>query len=182
MADVYTVTFILLGILITLPGLLVGLNLLFPALCGRIEQRIATRPGRNLFVGVPATAVLLLWAAIASNSGSGVLRGSAFLMAGVWMGVGTLGAAGMARLLGSRLAKVADPSSKLINLVRGAVVFEFACLFPLVGWFLFAPIAGVMLVGAAVSSLRRGRAIQIVIDESDELSIVDGQSSIVNGV
>lgn len=175
MADVYTVTFILIGMLISLPGLLIGLNILLPNLTQRIEIRIAEKPGRNLFIGIPITAAFALWVALASSTGSGVLRGSAFLMVGLWMALGTIGAAGLARLLGKRLVPLSSPSSELTHLLRGALVFEFACLFPLVGWFVFAPIIGVMLVGAAVSSLRR-KEMPIVIDET----VLQEQSSIVN--
>lgn len=168
MADVYTVTFIVLGMLVSLPGLLLGINLLFPALTGRIERRIVAKPGRNLFLGVPITAVVALWVAIASSTGSGILSGSAFLLAGLYMALGTLGAAGLARLFSSRLSRVAAPSSELTHLVRGAVIFELSCLFPLVGWFVFAPLSGIIAVGAALSSLRPRRPnIAIQIEETN---------------
>ncbi|MEM7334998.1 MAG: hypothetical protein AAF490_23175 [Chloroflexota bacterium] len=170
MADVYTVTFIVIGMLLSLPGLLVGLNLLMPNLTQRIETRISEKPGRNLFVGVPITAAFALWIAVASNTGSGVLRGSAFLAGGVWMALGTIGAAGLARMLGNRLKPLTSPTSELTNLVRGAVVFEFACLFPLVGWFVFAPIIGIMLVGAAFSSLR-SKSVPIVIVQEQSVGV-----------
>lgn len=154
MADVYTVTFILIGMLLSLPGLLVGINLLLPNMTQRIEVRLLRKPGRNFFIGVPVTAFVGLWVAIATNVGSGLLSGSAFLLAGLWMGLGTFGAAGLARLLGKRMGRISDPASELTQWVRGAAVFELACLFPLVGWFLFMPLMGIMLVGAAVSSIR----------------------------
>ncbi len=167
MADVYTVTFILIGMLLSLPGLLIGINLLLPKTAERIEARIAEKPGRNLFIGIPVTAAFALWIALASSTGSGILRGSAFLAGGVWMALGTIGAAGLARMLGNRLKPLASPTSELTNLLRGAVVFEFACLFPLVGWFVFAPIVGMMLVGASVSSIRRKRLPVMVVSEQE---------------
>ena len=71
----------------------------------------------------------------------------------IGLGIGSIGGAGMARLLGNRLAPIARPNSTLTNLVRGAVVYEFACLVPFVGWFLFIPIAGITAVGAAAFAL-----------------------------
>lgn len=174
MADVYTVLFIVIGMLISLPGLLVALNLLLPGPAERIQERLAASPRRSFVVGVPLTAVLLLWSFVAAESGSGLLRGSAFLLGGLWMGLGTLGAAGLARLLGQRLAPLSRDSTHLTDLVRGAVVYELACLFPLVGWFLFAPITGIMLVGAAAMSLRRKRPL---LDPIPADSIVIGRDA-----
>lgn len=153
MADVYTVTFSLIGILITLPGLLVLLNLVIPKVTERVQTRLVQTPGRSFVLGVAVTAALLLWIAITSQINFGPIQATAFIAAVLGMGIGTIGAAGMARLLGQRLAAVAGPSSELTSLLRGAVVYELACLFPIVGWFLFAPIVGVMLVGAAVFGL-----------------------------
>ena len=44
MADVYTVTFIIIGILLSVPALLVALNLLLPNVTQRAQTRLP-RPG-----------------------------------------------------------------------------------------------------------------------------------------
>lgn len=155
MADVYTVTFSIIGILISLPALLAALTLLLPQLTQQIETRLREHPKRSFVLGVPVTAVFALWIAITANAGSGVVRATAFIAAFAGMGLGTLGAAGLARLLGARLAPLSGPKSEITHLLRGAVVYELACLFPIVGWFLFAPLAGITLLGAATSALLR---------------------------
>ena len=153
MVDVYIVVYSLLGILICLPALLVALNLLMPQVTGRIETRLEQTPGKSFFLGVPVTAAFLLWIAITANVPIGVVRGTAFVAAFVGMGLGTLGAAGMTRVLAKRITPLINPSSKALNWLRGAVMYELACLFPIVGWFLFAPIVGITVVGAAVFGL-----------------------------
>lgn len=153
MVDVYIVVYSLLGILICLPALLVVLNLLMPQITGRIETRLEQTPGKSFFLGVPVTAAFLLWIAIASNVPLGVVQGTAFLAGFLGMGLGTLGAAGMARLLAKRVKVLAKPNSEMMNWLRGAVMYELACLFPIVGWFLFAPIVGITVMGAAVFGL-----------------------------
>ncbi|MCP4419787.1 MAG: hypothetical protein GY805_24510 [Chloroflexi bacterium] len=153
MADVYTVVYILLGILICLPALLMALNLLMPKITSRIETRLEKTPGKSFFLGLPVTAVFLLWIAITAEASVSVVRGSAFFVAFIGMGLGTLGAAGMSRLLAKRVALLAKPRSEAINWLRGAVVYELSCLFPLVGWFIFAPLVGITVVGAAVFGL-----------------------------
>lgn len=153
MVDVYIVVYSFLGILICLPALLLALNLLMPQITGRIETRLEQTPGKSFFLGVPITAAFLLWIAITANVPIGVVRGTAFIAAFVGMGLGTLGAAGMSRLLAKRVTVLANPSSQAMNWLRGAVIYELACLFPIVGWFLFAPIVGITVLGAAVFGL-----------------------------
>lgn len=150
MTDVYIVVFTLLGILISLPALLVALNLLLPKVTANTATRLAKTPGRSFVLGVPVTAAFLLWIAITSQVPFGPIRATAFLAGIAGMGLGTIGAAGMARALGERLKSLSDTPSTLTSLVRGAVVYELACLFPIVGWFLFIPLAGIMVIGAAV--------------------------------
>jgi hypothetical protein len=150
MTDVYIVVFTLIGILLSLPALLVALNLLLPKVTTNAATRLAKTPGRSLVLGVPVTMAFILFIVIASQVPFGPIRATAFLAAIVGMGLGTLGAAGMARMLGERISPLSGPASTLKNLIRGSVVYELACLFPLVGWFLFIPLAGVTVMGAAV--------------------------------
>lgn len=152
MVDVYIVVYSLLGILICLPALLLALNLLMPQVTSRVEARLAQTPGKSFFLGVPVTAVFLLWISITATI-PGLGQGSAFLVGFIGMGLGTVGAAGMARLLAKRVTLLASPSSEVLNLLRGAVIYELACLFPIVGWFLFAPIVGITVLGAATFGL-----------------------------
>lgn len=152
MVDVYIVVYSLLGILICLPALLLALNLLMPQVTSRIETRLEQTPGKSFGLGVPVTAVFLLFIVITANI-PGPGQASAFLAAFVGMGLGTLGAAGMSRLLARRVTLLVSPSSEALNLLRGAVMYELACLFPIVGWFLFAPIIGITVIGAATFGL-----------------------------
>jgi hypothetical protein len=153
MADVYTVTFIIIGILLSLPALLVALNILMPRLIQRAQTRLDQTPVKCFFLGLPIAGFIILYSLVMFQSNVGVLQTSAFIMTFLGLGVGSIGGAGLARLLGSRLAPMASPNSPLTNLVRGAVVYEFACLVPIVGWFLFIPIAGITAIGAAAFAL-----------------------------
>ncbi len=153
MVDVYIVTLSLIGILISLPPLLVALNLLMPNVTQRVETRLSQTPGKSFFLGVPVTAAFLLWIAITSQINVGLVRATAFLIGFIGMGIGTVGAAGVSRFLGRRLSQFGRPNSELTSLVWGAAVYELACLFPIVGWFLFIPLVGITLMGAAVFAL-----------------------------
>lgn len=152
MADVYTVTFSLIGILLSLPALLVAVNLFMPGVTQRVQTRLEQTPGRSFVLGVSMTAAFALFIAVTSQF-PGAGQALAIIVAVLFMGLGTIGGAGLSCLLGERIRPLARPNSRLTNLVRGAVVYELAALVPIVGWFLFIPLAGIMAVGGASFAL-----------------------------
>lgn len=153
MADVYTVTLSVIGILISVPALLVAINLLMPDVTKRAQTRLAQTPGRSFWLGAPITAAFALFIAITSQVNIGAVQAMAFIAALLFMGIGSIGGAGLSRLLGERIRPLSNPNSELTNLIRGAVMYELAALVPIVGWFLFAPLAAITLVGAAAFAL-----------------------------
>lgn len=180
MADVYTVLFISLGVLISFPALLVAINLLFPQLTEGVQTRLTETPGKSFFLGIPVLCAFALWIAI-TTSGAGPFATLGYIAGLIAFGISTLGMAGMARLLAERISKVAAPNSQLTYLVRGAVVFELACLFPGVGWLLFLPITIVGTMGAATFALLRrlpkreepttGNSEQVILDTEQSIVI-----------
>lgn len=153
MTDVYIVVFSLIGILLSLPALLVALNLLMPNVTRHAAARLDHHPYQSFGVGLFVTSVFLAVILITANIAFGPIRAISFFATFTGMGIGCLGAAAMSRLLGQRLTPLAHPTSELTNLVRGAVIYELACLFPLVGWFVFIPLVGVTVMGAAALGL-----------------------------
>lgn len=152
LADVYTVTLIIVGILITVPALLIALNLLLPRFTERIQQRAQANPVMGLVLGgIVGLAAVLLVAILAQAPGP--LRTLAWVAGLVLAAVGALGAAGISRLLGLRLGQWSAPTSRLNNLVRGAVIYELAALVPLLGWFVFLPLMALIGLGTAVLAL-----------------------------
>ncbi len=150
MADVYTYLFITLGILLSVPAILVAFNLLMPNVVTRVHARLDKTPGKSFALGLPITLLLGLFAVANFESSVGFLQMLAFITLFLIMAVGTVGGAGIARLLGERLAPQSQPNSRMAFLLRGAVVFELACLAPIVGWLVFAPIMGITAIGATV--------------------------------
>lgn len=153
MADVYIVVFSILGILITLPALFVTLNLMMPRVTTDISVRLEQTPGKSFVLGVPVAVAFLLWILITSQINFGPVQATAVMAAILGMGLGTIGAAGMARFIGKRLKPISNQGSDLRDLVWGAVIYELACLVPIVGWFLFLPLVSVTVMGAAVFGL-----------------------------
>jgi len=60
-------------------------------------------PGQILRFRGPVVAAFLLWIAITSQVNFGPVQATAFITAVIGMGLGTVGAAGMARVIGERL-------------------------------------------------------------------------------
>lgn len=153
MADVYIVVFTVIGILLSVPALIIAVNLLMPRITKRAQARLSQTFGKSFALGLPISGVLLLWVVITSQIGNGLIQATAFIVAIIGMGLATIGASGMARLLGERIGNRSSPHSEMHNLVRGSVVYLLACLTPIVGWFLFVPIASIAIVGAATFGL-----------------------------
>jgi hypothetical protein len=65
------------------------------------------------------------------------------------------GMAGVARFLGSRLPSPADAERPWKAVIRGWVVLYLASLLPVIGWFVFLPVALLTGFGAALLGLRR---------------------------
>ncbi len=155
MADVYIVTFSVIGILISFPGLVVALNLLLPRTVERAYIRLNRTPVKSFILGALVTLVIGVWVAALAGAPSGALKGIAAVSAVIGLGLSSIGVAGLARLLGERISFLGETRSELVNLVGGAVIYELACLAPPVGWFLFLPLSVVTTVGAAVFALLR---------------------------
>ena len=105
---------------------------------------------------------------ITGEGGAGPVLTMTFLGGGLLLGLWMLGGAGLVRLLGTRMAPLTT-SKELARITRGAAMYALAALCPIVGWFFFLPIAGIMTIGAAVFSLlpRRSR--------SEQVPVVSGQ-------
>ena len=69
------------------------------------------------------------------------------------LAVASLGAAGLAAMMGQRLQSLGLNSSQVGATVRGAIALELAAVFPLVGWFFVIPLTFITTLGAAVFSL-----------------------------
>jgi hypothetical protein len=156
MADVYAYTFIIIGILLSWPALLLALNLLLPAVTGRIEMRLTSVPRQAFLTGLVVMVVLLLLAAMAIEAGSGLVQGVGYLLVGLLLALWLLGGAGLARLVGHRMGSLSD-QSELSHLTRGTAVFVLAAFCPIVGWFLFFPFTALMAIGAAALGWRYKR-------------------------
>lgn len=69
----------------------------------------------------------------------------------------TVGATGMAKLMGRRIGEMSGARTSFGFLVRGSFVYSAALGFPLIGWYVFAPISLVCALGAGAAAFRSAR-------------------------
>jgi hypothetical protein len=150
--DVTTVFAILAALGIVFPGLLLAWSLLLPGTVERARERVTQTPGRTFLLGglvllVAGTPAVLL------TTAAGPLQFMGFVGVFLLMAVASIGAGGVAALMGERLRGQGIQASSPGALVRGGVALEFAVIFPLVGWFILFPIVVIISLGAACFAL-----------------------------
>lgn len=152
--DVCLIFGTLLSLGIAVPGLLVAWALLLPDLVGRARLRLAHTPGQCFGLGIGWLFVFLVpLRVLFAVPGGGVALG--------WFGIVTLlaaasvGAAGLAALMGERLRLGGLAASPPGATLRGAVALELAAIIPLIGWLVVLPIVVLCALGAVGFALLR---------------------------
>ncbi len=110
-------------------------------------------PWRVLLFGALIVAVGVFVGSALSNIPNGLTRLLGFSAFLGLFALGLIGAAGVATLVGERLRHMDANLSPYAALSRGTVVLVVGCLFPLLGWLVFAPILLFVSVGAGVRAL-----------------------------
>ncbi|MBM3496419.1 MAG: hypothetical protein FJX72_19180 [Armatimonadetes bacterium] len=152
LAQVQATVALVVALVVGWTGLMVAVALLFPARTRRAEAAIVQSPGRRFGLGLLGIGIATLAGAfLAAPNGMAKLIGLAIstaLLAAV-----TIGAAGLSRLLGQRVAEASGARSEFGALVRGSLLFSVAGLFPGIGWYLFGPTAAVLSMGGGMVAL-----------------------------
>ena len=160
LALVQALVAIILTIVATWTGLLVSVAFLMPRPAQKAEEMLQDSPWRCFLQGL-GMAVVLVVGALLSNLGFPLVKLFGFslvLLVGALM---TVGAAGIAQTIGRR-GEEDGIAPNFGMLVRGSLVYSLALGFPLVGWFLFAPISLVCAAGAGLSALLPERRASMV--------------------
>jgi len=154
MSDMITLFGILFITGLAFPGMLTTWSLLFPNVVERARKRVERTPLATFWLGlaggiaisIPIAILLVLPLAPAKFFG--------------WVSIffaltfASFGAAGIAALMGARLTARANPDMPEIKtFVWGAVAFELAAVFPVLGWFVVIPLGIVTSLGAAIFSV-----------------------------
>jgi len=152
LGDVTTVFAILIALGVVFPGLLLAWSLLLPGMIERARERVSRTPGRSFVFGLLVLFIVGVPIAIL-NRLSGPFQFFAYVFAFLLLTLASIGAAGLASLMGERLrgqgVRVTSPGA----LVRGAIALEFATIFPFIGWFIVLPLTLLLSLGASVFAL-----------------------------
>ena len=155
MADVFAVFGTLLALGIALPGMLLTWRLLWPNLVDRAQQRIGQTPWACFALGMFLLGFYLVPVLILFNVPLPGAQLMGFIALFLLMAAASVGGAGLAALLAHRLQAAGVHTSAAGATIRGAVALELAAIFPVIGWFVFIPLAFVMSLGATAFALLR---------------------------
>lgn len=148
MADVFAVFGTLLALGIALPGLLLTWQLLLPKTVARAQARIEQTPWKCLFLGGFMLFICLIPVIILFNLPWGFFKAMGGVGTFMLLTLTSVGAAGLAALMGQRLQGLGISASSGGATLRGAVAMELAAIFPFIGWFIFIPAAFIISLGA----------------------------------
>lgn len=154
---------LVLAVLLSLTGYMLLVRAMFPAFVERSSTAWSSRPVATVALGAPVAIVLILISVGLLNAPNGALRLIGFLVTGLSLGLTFAGTAGLAARIGRGLASPSDHGREWAGLLRAGIVLELSMLFPILGWFVIAPIAVIGGAGAAVQALFARRAAPLPI-------------------
>lgn len=140
---------VLLGV--ALPGLALTWGLVCPGVVARSRVRLERTPGRSFLLGLAALGVGVALVAIGFAMGPVV----GWFGLGLLLAVASVGAAGLAALMGERLRAEGGAASPAGALLRGAIALELAVVVPVIGWFVLLPLGTIVMLGSATFALLR---------------------------
>ena len=142
-------------------GLLTAAWLLFPERVEQARLKITDKPGRYLWIGFLAALGAAIPGAFLILIPSPLTQILGWAWVAVLLGFSSLGSAGIAAELGLRVNWKNDGAHQSLNaFLRGALIWELAAIFPVVGWLLVIPLGTLISFGAMVSTLRRKKEAQ----------------------
>jgi hypothetical protein len=160
MADTMAIFFVILGLLLALPGLWVLCHGLWPRAVAKAAAVCGEGLIKPFLVGLPGAAVMIFAAAVLSNFGPAA-KIVAVAAVCLFLMIANCGVAGLVTVVGERLAGPSgniDPQQPWRATLRGGVALGLASLLPILGWFVILPAAVIIGCGANLLSLLRAIA------------------------
>lgn len=156
LAQVQATVALFVALMISLTGLLTSVAILLPAHAQRAEEALDQSPKRCLLVGLLALLVFA-FGIVLLNIPNPLLKLIGFALVTTISGIVTIGGAGMAQLMGTRISEMSGARTTFGALVRGSIAYSVAVFFPYIGWFVLAPLTVVCGLGAGVIAMRSAR-------------------------
>src|SRR5260221_8184523 len=114
---------------------------LFPAFVQRTEAAWTDRPVASFLIGLPVTGALTFIAFALLNAPLPAARVFGFVASGIALGFVFAGTAGLAARIGRSLGAPSDVGPEWAALLRAGIALELSMIFPILGWFIIAPIS-----------------------------------------
>jgi hypothetical protein len=149
MADTMSIFFVILGMMLALPGLWLLCRGLWPEAVAATADRCRKGLWSSFLAGLPITAVMILMTVILFNVLGPVGKIAGLGVVCLYMLQAHTGVAGLATAIGRRLATPHDEKRAWRSTLRGGVVLELAYLLPILGWFVILPASIIIGSGAA---------------------------------
>ena len=126
---------------------------MFPATVERARLRLDRTPWRCFWLGGIVTAILVIPVVGLLMLPFGPAKFLGWALVVIALTLSALGAAGLAAKLGDKISARSGNISPVGAFVRGAFALELAAVFPVLGWFIFIPLAIVTSLGATAFAL-----------------------------
>ena len=155
-AQVQAAIALVMAIIISWAGLLMATALTLPGSTAKAQDALQTAPRRCFLHGL---GLLLIFgvAVQITTLPFPILKLVGVLLMLALGGLAVLGAAGIAYLLGQRIGEMSGAKTSFGTLTRGSLLYGVAALFPLIGWYLFAPISVICALGAGAWAVKPER-------------------------
>jgi hypothetical protein len=154
MSDVLAIFGVLIFLGVTFPALLAAAWLLFPRRVESARFRLEHSPWRCLVMGALLAVVLALPIVGLTSAPAGPLKLLGWVLLAFVLSFALLGGAGLAAVLGVRLAAHSGAGlPPQAAFLRAALILELAGAFPGLGWLVFFPLATLASLGAAALAL-----------------------------
>jgi len=180
MANVYSIAFTVLGVVAAHCCLLVWTAIVLPGPVDRARRRIETRPVSNFFIGLACFAATVClfggFSAVRAQLVPKIDDGLEYLSVHLqftrsyndaWVLTNWLqwplaapvfagfifGGAGFAQIFGIRARAMMRDDRPLLGLTFGALCTSTSYFLPLIGWFVYLPIVGLISIGSGICGM-----------------------------
>lgn len=154
LGDVLAVISGILGLAATWAAVLMATALLFPSATERAQRLVQHRPIVSFLIGTLVFLPLGPASVLRINAPNGAVKVLGWLLCGWLFTRLFVGGAGLAQLMAERIGDRSPDCSSFRALVCSCGILTVAMFFPLIGWFILAPVAGLCALGAGVAAMR----------------------------
>jgi hypothetical protein len=161
-ANVLTVVWFVIAYVVMNSAIQVWAGLMLPGPVERARERVERRPVACFFLGaliLGITAAFSLSMLAAGSPGPVQLLG--WIVAGPMLAGSIVGGSAISQLLAGRMQAQMRTESRMLALVSGALCTTLASLLPIIGWFVFLPIVGMISIGAGTLALFKRKRKQV---------------------